>query len=104
MSQKQPLEHEQSYDRVVGSVLMTHDVGLHARPSVTMTKLAKKFVSQIEIGLSDEGPWVDAKSIAKVMKMKAPKDSILHFQALGPDATEAVNALVLLVEKDFKTD
>jgi phosphocarrier protein HPr len=29
-------------------VLITHDVGLHARPSVKLTKLAKGFHSRIE--------------------------------------------------------
>ena len=28
-----------------GSILMTHDVGLHARPSVKLTKLAKGYAS-----------------------------------------------------------
>ncbi len=31
-----------------GSVLLTHDVGLHARPSVKLTKLAKTFASRID--------------------------------------------------------
>lgn len=104
MSQENPLQQEPTQDRAVASVLLTHDVGLHARPSVTMTKLAKTFTCQIEVGTSNEGPWVDAKSIAKVMKMKAPKDTVLHFQALGSDATEAIKALVRLVEKDFEKD
>ena len=86
-----------------GSVLLTHDVGLHARPSVTLTKLAKRFNARIDVGLSREGPWVDAKSIARVMKMKVPKDSILHVQAHGVDAEAAVKALVVLVQTDFQT-
>ena len=53
------------------SVLMTHEVGLHARPSVKLTKLAKSFQSAIEIAAAAEGPWIDAKSIVKVMAMKA---------------------------------
>ena len=82
---------------------MLHDVGLHARPSVTLTKLAKQFDSRIEIGISDEGPWIDAKSIARVMKMKAPKDTVLHFKASGADAAAAVDALIGLVERDFES-
>ena len=87
-----------------GAVLLTHDVGLHARPSVTLTKLAKKFRSRVQIGVAEDGPWVDAKSIAKVMKMKAPKDTVLYFQAQGEDAEAAVSALVDLVETDFGAD
>jgi phosphocarrier protein HPr len=86
---------------VNGSVLLTHEVGLHARPSVKLTKLAKGFASRIELAASEGGPWIDAKSIVKVMAAKAPKDTVLHFRAEGPDAEAAVAALIDLVERDF---
>lgn len=82
-------------------VLITHDVGLHARPSVKFTKLAKTFPAQIELALAEGGPWIDAKSIVKVMAAKAPKGTTLHLRAEGEGAPEAVNALVGLVERDF---
>lgn len=82
-------------------VLLFHDVGLHARPSVKLTKLAKTFGAGIELSVAG-GPWIDAKSIVKVMAMKAPKDSILHFRASGEDASDAVSALVDLVKRDFQ--
>ena len=87
-----------------GSVLLTHDVGLHARPSVKLTKLAKRFQASISLAVSQDGPWLDAKSIAKVMAAKVPKDSTLFFQAEGEDAQTAVSALVTLVERDFEGD
>lgn len=85
-----------------GSVLIQHEVGLHARPSVKLTQLAKTFRSKIEFGLSPEGPWVDAKSIVKVMGSKTPKGAVLHFQAQGEDAPAAVQALIDLIERDFE--
>lgn len=84
-----------------GSVLIAHEVGLHARPSVKLTKLAKSFASKIELGLSETGPWIDAKSIVKVMAFKAAKGSTLHFRADGGDAAAAIAALVDLVRRDF---
>ena len=84
-----------------GTVLLTHEVGLHARPSVKLTKLAKTFSSRIELAVASDGPWIDAKSIVKVMATKAPKDTVLHFRAAGPDAAAAVEALIGLVERDF---
>ena len=89
---------------VTGSVLLTHDVGLHARPSVKLTKLAKKFDASIHLAVSQDGPWLDAKSISKVMAAKVPKDSTLFFQAEGDDAQTAVSALVTLVERDFENE
>jgi len=86
---------------VNGSVLLTHEVGLHARPSVKLTKLAKGFSSKIELAAAEGGPWIDAKSIVKVMAAKAPKGTALYLRASGEGASEAIDALVALVTRDF---
>ena len=87
--------------RASGAVLLTHAIGLHARPSVKLTKLAKTFDAAVRIGTGPNGPWVDAKSIVKVMAAKIPQGSHLHVQAEGSDATDAVAALIGLVKRDF---
>ncbi|HET6622046.1 MAG TPA: HPr family phosphocarrier protein [Dongiaceae bacterium] len=86
---------------VKGAILIEHEVGLHARPSVKLTRLAKTFASRIELGLSEDGPWIDAKSIVRVMAFKAVKGATLHFRADGEDANAAVAALIALVRRDF---
>lgn len=83
------------------TVLITHEVGLHARPSVKFTKLAKTFTADVDIALAANGPWFDAKSIVKVMAAKAPKGTVLHIRASGDGANDAVDALVELVRRDF---
>ncbi|MFC3327256.1 HPr family phosphocarrier protein [Mesorhizobium cantuariense] len=83
------------------TVVITHEVGLHARPSVKFTKLAKSFAAEVEIALAANGPWFDAKSIVKVMAAKAPKGTVLHIRASGDGADDAVAALVELVRRDF---
>ena len=55
----------------------------------------------VDLGLSAEGPWIDAKSIVKVMAAKAPKNTVLYFRAEGDDAAAALAALITLVERDF---
>ena len=82
-------------------VEIKHEVGLHARPSVKFTKLAKTFPASVEMALAEDGPWIDAKSIVKVMAAKAPKGTVLHLRAVGEGAAEAIEALVALVERDF---
>jgi phosphocarrier protein HPr len=86
------------------SAPLTNSIGLHARPSVKLTKLAKTFSSQIEVAPAQNGPWVDAKSIVKVMAVKAAKGTTLHFRAKGPDAREALAALRELVALNFLGD
>lgn len=82
-------------------VTITHAVGLHARPSVKFTKLAKSFSSAIGLATAEGGPWIDGKSIVKVMAAKAPQGTLLHLRADGDDAEAALAALVGLVERDF---
>jgi len=74
--------------------VLTHEHGFHARPSIMLTQLAKRFSAKVWIGLSDNGPWTDAKSIARVMALKAPRQTMVFFAAEGTDATDAVSALV----------
>jgi phosphocarrier protein HPr len=76
-------------------------VGLHARPSVKLTQLAKTFDCRVEIALSADGPWVDAKSPVKVMRVKAPLGAVLHVRASGKGARAATAALVGLVRNGF---
>jgi phosphocarrier protein len=86
------------------SALLTNAIGLHARPSVKLTKLAKLFASKIDVATAPDGPWVDAKSIVKVMAVKAGKGATLHFRATGPDASAALAALSDLVKQNFDGD
>lgn len=82
-------------------VIITNEVGLHARPSVKFTKLAKTFPCNVEIATSEDGPWIDAKSIVKVMGAKAPKGTRLLLRATGEQSSNAVEALIALVERNF---
>lgn len=86
---------------VKGSVQLVHAVGMHARPAVKLTKLAKRFQSRIALRVAGAAEWIDAKSVAKVMAMRAACDSIIEFEASGADAQAAVAALVALVAQDF---
>jgi len=89
---------------VVASALLTNEVGLHARPAVKLTQLAKSFAATLELALEQDGPWVDAKSPVRIMRVKAAKGTLLHFRASGSDADAAVAALVDLVARGFDED
>ena len=91
-------------DWVIKSVVVTHSIGLHARPSVKFTKLAKGFSSAIEVARSHAGPWFNAKSIVKVMAIKAGKGTTLHVRAKGSDAGDAITALSGFVASEFDED
>jgi phosphocarrier protein HPr len=84
-----------------GSALLTNEVGLHARPSVKLTQLAKKFPARVEFALDPAGPWFDAKSPVQVMRAKAARGTVLHFRCSGESAEEALAAMVSLVHRRF---
>ena len=88
---------EQATDRAE----LINAVGLHARPSVKLTQLAKTFDCRVEIALSADGPWVDAKSPVMVMRVKAQRGAVLHVRASGKGARAAVDALMTLVRGGF---
>ena len=90
-----------SVPRARSSAVLSHAGGLHARPAIRLTQLAKRFESRVWISVAEGGPWSDAKSIARVMAMKTPFMATLHFAAEGRDAEEAAIALARLVQDDF---
>jgi phosphocarrier protein len=86
---------------VVGNAVIQDPTGLHARPAVKLTRLAKSFASDIEIRADNAEGWINAKSPNAVMKLKAAHGLPLHIRASGQDAQAALDALVALVDRDF---
>ena len=91
----------QTFAPLTASAVLVNPVGLHARPSVKLTQCAKGFAATIEIALAAEGPWTDAKSPVKVMRVKAPQGATLHFRVTGPDSDAALAAMLALVHDGF---
>ncbi|HXU81671.1 MAG TPA: HPr family phosphocarrier protein, partial [Polyangia bacterium] len=54
------------------TAVITNPTGLHARPAVKLTKLAKSFAASVRVRVGEGGRWIDAKSVARVLSLKAP--------------------------------
>ncbi len=91
----------QEVERASGDAVVLDPTGLHARPAVKLTKLAKRFAAEVRVRAGAGGDWVNAKSPNRVMKLKARSGETVAFEAEGPDAAAAVSALVALVERNF---
>ena len=87
---------------VSGSAIITDPIGMHARPAVKVTKLAKKFSADIQISGERQEKWVNAKSPSAVMKLKAANGESLLIRANGADADDAVVALAGLINRNFE--
>ena len=90
-----------SHAVAIGSARLINETGLHARPSVKLTQLAKSFHGHVELAVSPDGPWINAKSPVKVMSFQAEMGVSLYFRATGDGASDAVAAMVALVERNF---
>ena len=83
-----------------GLAVIRDPTGLHARPAVKLTKLAKSFEAAIRVRGAD-GAWVNAKSPTGMMKLKARQGDAFAVEADGDDAHKAIWAIAELVERNF---
>lgn len=80
-------------------IQISNKLGLHARASAKLTKLAGGFKS--EIHLSRNGRRVNAKSIMGVMMLAAGLGSEIEIEAAGDDEQQAMDALRELIDNKF---
>ena len=76
-------------------VTVDNEVGLHARPATYFIQKANEFKSGIWV--EKEERRVNAKSLLGVLSLGIVKGTTITLIADGPDAKEAVEALVQLV-------
>ena len=80
-------------------VLIINKLGLHARASAKLTQLASGF--KCEVMLSRGNRRVNAKSIMGVMMLAAAKGTTINIETNGADETEAMQALLALINDYF---
>ena len=78
---------------------ISNKLGLHARASAKLSKLAGSF--RCEIFLSRNGRRVNAKSIMGVMMLAAGMGTDVEIETDGEDEQAAMTALVALIDDKF---
>lgn len=73
--------------------------GLHARASAKIVEAAARFAAEVMV--IKEGQAVNARSIMGLMMLAASLGSEVEITAEGPDAQEALTAIVALAEAKF---
>ncbi len=81
------------------SITISNKLGLHARASAKLTKLASSFASDIYLTRNDRR--VNAKSIMGVMMLAAGLGSQVEVEATGVDEQSALEALTGLIDDKF---
>jgi len=76
--------------------------GLHARASAQFVKCAEEY--DAEVWVSHEGQTVPGTSIMGLMMLAAGKGSTLAIRTSGPQAQEALDAVITLVAAGFNEE
>ena len=80
-------------------ITITNKLGLHARASAKLTKLAGSF--NCDVWMSKGERRINAKSIMGVMMLAAGLGSQVVLETDGPQEAEAMTALVALIQDKF---
>jgi phosphocarrier protein len=81
------------------NVMIQNRLGLHARACAVFVKEASRFASHVVV--ARDGLEVNGKSILGVMMLAAEKGAEILLRTEGPDETEAMEALVRVVDDKF---
>jgi phosphocarrier protein len=84
---------------IQASVTISNKLGLHARASAKLTKLAGSFPCEVWISRGERR--VNAKSIMGVMMLAAGIGSEVKLETEGDQAQEAMDRLLALINDKF---
>ncbi len=83
----------------VKEVVVSNQVGLHARPATFFIQKANEYKSNIWIEKDERR--VNAKSLLGVLSLGITKGVTISILAEGTDDEDAVNSLVTLISSNF---
>ena len=81
------------------TTIISNKLGLHARASAKLTKLAGSFPCEVWMSKGDRR--INAKSIMGVMMLAAGLGSTVELETDGPDEQAAMEALLALIADKF---
>ena len=81
------------------NITISNKLGLHARASAKLTKLASGF--QCDVFMTRNDRRVNAKSIMGVMMLAAGMESVVELETNGPAEQAAMNAIITLINDKF---
>ena len=86
-------------DAVAAEVLLTNEVGLHARPAALLARTVAELDADVVVRYGDEE--ANAASVLALMWLSAPGGKSITVVATGEDAGEAVRRIEELAERGF---
>jgi phosphocarrier protein HPr len=84
------------------AVTVVNQLGMHARAAAKFVHLATRFEARVRV--ARDRREMDGKSIMGILLLAAPRGSTITISADGADESDAVSALVALVQSGFGED
>ncbi|RYF07088.1 MAG: HPr family phosphocarrier protein [Comamonadaceae bacterium] len=84
---------------IKNTITISNKLGLHARASAKLTKLAGSFPCEVWMSKGDRR--INAKSIMGVMMLAAGIGSQVQLETEGAQEQEAMDALLALIDNKF---
>lgn len=89
-------------DEFEATVVITNDLGLHARPAALVAQAAQKYDAEVALIALDK--TVDAKSILDILSLAAGKGTTLTVRCKGRGAEDCVRAIASLARSRFNEE
>ena len=80
-------------------VLLTNEIGLHARPAALLARAVAELDAQVFVAFGDK--QADARSVLALMALGAKGGDTVRMSATGPQATEALRRIRDLADRRF---
>ena len=87
-------------DTLRQTVSVTNPHGFHMRPMAAFAEVANRFPCNVSVIRSGKDP-INGKSMLALMGLIATQGTELIIEVSGPRADEALQALVLVFQRDF---
>lgn len=87
----------------VGKATMVNRLGLHARPAMALAGLSHQFDANVVL-VDGQGREADIKSIMEIMLLAPSRGDVVTVRARGPQAADAIAAILELIRSGFGED
>lgn len=83
------------------TVIIRNTLGLHARASAKLVRLAQTFDATIDLQRVDDDEKANARDILELLQLAASRGTEIRVSTNGQDAAIALNAVIELIETGF---
>lgn len=80
---------------------VTNPSGLHMRPLQAFVEEASRFQANVQVGRKDSGEMLNGKSMIHLLGLGADRGTEIVVEASGPDADQALDALLDVLQKIY---